>query len=136
MRSFIILLCAVVLYTTSVSAQKAIDIPISVKGAFASEYAKATKVKWEMEDGNYEASFTNNGQQMSVVYNNTGQMQEVEVPIAITALPAAAKKFAESKGHIKDASKITLSDKTVHFEAEVNGKDIIFDEKGNVIKGK
>ena len=39
-----------------------------------------------------------------------------------------------SGAKIKEASKITLADGTLHYEAEVNGRDLIFDANGNFIK--
>ena len=71
---------------------------------------------------------------MSVLFNEDGTKDAVEVSIAIDELPEAAKKYATAKGVIKDAAKITKADKSIQYEAEVNGKDLLFDEQGKPLQ--
>ncbi|PQJ12280.1 hypothetical protein CJD36_000540 [Flavipsychrobacter stenotrophus] len=129
-----IVLCVAMLCTISAIAQKTTSVPALVKAAFAKAYTTATKVKWEKEHGNYEVSFTNGADKMSVVYNEKGVAEETETAIPADKLPASAKKYAEAKGKIKDAAIIVKADGSKVYEAEVNGKDLIFDMQGNFIK--
>lgn len=129
-----IILCVAMLCTLGATAQKNAPIPANVKSAFSKAYTHATKVKWEKEDGNYEVSFTNGADQMSVVYNNNAVAEETETAIAIDKLPANARKYAEAKGKIKEAALILKADGSKVYEAEVNGKDLIFDMSGAFIK--
>lgn len=123
---------------TVVNAQKldAAKVPIVVKAAFAKQYPGIT-TKWEKEDGQYEASFKQHGNSSSTTYKANGTFIESEIDIKVTELPASVLSYIKEhyKGKtIKEAAKITKADGTVNYEAEVNGKDVIFDAKGNFLK--
>ncbi|MGM9478350.1 hypothetical protein ACS5PU_18130 [Pedobacter sp. GSP4] len=115
-------------------AQKlnATKVPAEVKAAFAKLHA-GTKVSWEREKHDYEAGFTLNGKETSEVYSAKGLLLETEVEIKSTELPAAV--LAKLKGaKITEAAKITKADRTIYYEAEVKGKDLLFDPNGNPVK--
>jgi hypothetical protein len=67
----------------------------------------------------------------------SGNILETEVEIKIDELPAKAKEYV-SKNYagqkIKETAKITDSKGVVTYEAEIKGKDLIFDSNGNFIK--
>ena len=67
----------------------------------------------------------------------SGNILETEVEINMDNLPANAKSYI-SKNYagqkIKESAKITDSKGAVTYEAEVNGKDLIFDSNGNFIR--
>ena len=69
----------------------------------------------------------------------SGNILETEIEIKVDALPANAKAYI-SKNYagqkIKEATKITDNKGVVTYEAEIKGKDLIFDSNGNFIKGK
>jgi uncharacterized membrane protein YkoI len=135
MKQIIILLVAVLCFNNSKAGdKKKVNVPANATAAFNKEYGAATKVKWEKEAGNYEASFTKGTNKMSAVYDNNGNKLESEVSIPLSKLPEAARKYAEAKGKIKDAAEITKADGTMVYEAEVNGMDLIFDKAGKFIK--
>lgn len=120
------------------NAQKldASKVPAAVKTSFAKQFPTA-KAKWEMEDGKYEAGFKNGDKTMSALFSTDGTMTESEVSIKQTELPAAVLAYVKEnyKGKtIKESAKITKANGTVVYEAEVNGKDLIFDEKGKFIE--
>ena len=129
-----IILCVAMLCSICATARQKTAVPANVKAAFTKAYSNATKVKWENEHGNYEVSFTNGTDKVSVVYNNNAQVEETETGIAIDKLPAGARKYAEAKGKIKEAAIIVKADGSKTYEAEVKGKDLIFDMSGNFIK--
>ncbi len=123
--------------TVSACAQKidAAKVPAAVKTAFAKQYP-AVKVKWEKEAGLFEAGFELKGNEMSALYDANGTMKESEMEIKVADLPASAVKYVNDnyKGKkIKESAKITKADGTVNYEAEVNGKDLIFDANGKFI---
>lgn len=132
-RIFIILLLVGSMFT-SVSAQKisAAKVPAEVKGAFAKLYP-GVKANWEIEKQDYEAGFTLNGKATSVVYTAKGVLMETETAIKSNELPAVI--LAKLKGNkIAEAAKITKADGSIRYEAEVNGKDLLFDLSGNPVK--
>lgn len=111
-------------------------VPNAVKISFAKAFA-GTTAKWEKENGQYEAGFTKEGKEMSALFNADGTMTESEVSINQSELPANVLAYVKAnyKGKtIKESAKITKADGSIVYEAEVNGKDVIFDEKGKFIK--
>lgn len=113
-----------------------ITVPIAVKQAFAKQFP-GTTAEWEKEDGKYEANFKQMNHEMSALFEANGTMTESEIEITINELPAAATSYIKTnhKGAvIKSAAKITRSNGEVNFEAEVHGKDIIFDNNGKFLK--
>jgi hypothetical protein len=122
----------------SASAQKidASKVPAAVKTAFAKQYP-GVPVKWEKEDGKFEAGFKKDGNTMSALFEANGTMTESEMDIKVADLPAAVLSYVKDhyKGKsIKEGAKITKADGTVNYEAEVDGKDVIFDANGKFLK--
>lgn len=124
---------------TFANAQKIQDkeVPASAKTTLKSNYPAATGLKWEKENGNFEVEFEVGETGYSVVFDNAGNILETEIEINSDALPVKAieyvlKNYAAQK--IKEAAKITDAKGTVTYEAEIKGKDLIFDSSGNFIK--
>ena len=116
-----------------ISAEK---VPASVKTSFAKAYPGAS-VKWEKENGEYEASFKENGNSMSAMFAPSGTMTESETDIKVNTLPAAALAYVKKNypgKTIKEGAKITKANGTVNYEANVSGKDVIFDANGKFLK--
>jgi Putative beta-lactamase-inhibitor-like, PepSY-like len=138
MKKLIIMIVLIVATCMVVNAQKLglSKVPAAVKAAFAKQYPGVT-TKWEKEDGQYEASFKQNGNSVSATYQANGSFIESEIDINVAELPASVLSYVKDhyKGKtIKEGAKITKADGTVNYEAEVNGKDVIFDAKGNFLK--
>ncbi|MEO7530106.1 MAG: PepSY-like domain-containing protein [Sediminibacterium sp.] len=120
----------------TVTAQKS-AAPAAAKAAFAKAYPAASKVKWEKEDGNYEVTFFDKGNELSAIYNAKGIMQESEHEMKVTELPATISAYMKEhyKGvKVTGAAKITKTDGSVNYEAAVKGKDVLFDVNGKFIK--
>lgn len=121
------------------NAQKVSDkeVPTVVKSAVQKKYPNAKELKWEKEKGNYEVGFELAKTDYSVLINASGNILETEVEISIDELPANVKAYV-SKHYagqkIKEAAKIADSKGIVTYEAEVNGKDLIFDKSGKFLK--
>lgn len=113
------------------------EVPAAVKSAVTAKYPGAEVEHWTLEDGNYEAEFDVNELEMSMLVKTDGSVLETETEIKVSELPQSvqdycAKNFAGKK--IKEASKIEAADGTMTYEAEIDGKDQIFDANGNFLK--
>ncbi|GAB4343069.1 MAG: hypothetical protein OHK0038_23090 [Flammeovirgaceae bacterium] len=133
------ILLGVMFAVTFANAQKVSDreVPIVVKNTLQKSYPNAKEIKWKKEKANYEAEFEVNETDYSVLIDVSGNIIETEVEIKIDELPANAKayiskNYADQK--IKETAKITDSKGIVTYEAEIKGKDLIFDSNGSLIK--
>lgn len=132
-----ILLALALIVTVAVIAQKKGGATDAAKAAFTKAYPGATKVKWEKEDGNFEVSFTLNGQEASAIYDAKGGLVESEQELKVTNLPAVITAYMREhyKGiSVKGAAKITKAGGTVNYEAAIKGKDVLFDANGKFLK--
>jgi hypothetical protein len=131
-----IFIVVIVLFTISTSfAQK--NIPNEVKIAFAKKYPKVTKVKWEKENGDFEAGFTIDKIENSVLLDSKGNILETEVAIENATLSKeiiayVAKNYVGKK--IKGAAKINSIKEGLIYEVEVDGKDVLFNETGKFLR--
>lgn len=138
MKKTVILLGAMFAITFA-NAQKISDkeVPTAVKTTLQKSYPNAKEIKWEKEKANYEAEFEVNETDYSLLIDISGNIIETEIEIKFDELPANAKAYI-SKNYagqkIKETAKITDSKGVVTYEAEIKGKDLIFDSNGNFIK--
>jgi hypothetical protein len=119
---------------------KNISVPAVVKSALHKKYADAKHVTWEKEKGNYEANWGGkSGEDNSVQFTPSGNFIEIVKTIPVSQLPEPV--FAYVKEHYKgakvtEAGKITDAQGKLSYEAEIKGKDVIFDEKGSFVKAE
>lgn len=133
------LLTVLVAMYASLSVSHAQAIPAVAKSSFTKLHPQATGVKWEKEEGGYEASFKENGKDMSVVMDAKGTLKETETDIAVAELPAAIRAYVAKQmpgKKIKEAAIIVDAAGTKMYEAEVGGKDLMFDVNGKLMKQK
>lgn len=92
----------------------------------------------EKEKGNFEANWGGkSGEGLSVQFTPDGRFTEQVAAISPGKLPAHISIYIRqhySGTKINGAGKITDAKGAVMYEAEVKGKDLIFDEKGNFLK--
>ncbi|MGC4042026.1 MAG: PepSY-like domain-containing protein [Flavobacterium sp.] len=115
------------------------DVPAAVKNSFYKQFPKASSLKWDKEGTDYEASFKINGQDESVIFNNHGNLLETETAIKTSELPKKALDYLNinyKNKKIKEAAKIVNQKGESTYEAEVNGKDLLFDADGNLIRNE
>ncbi|MBV9961566.1 MAG: PepSY-like domain-containing protein [Parafilimonas sp.] len=120
--------------TISCSAQ---NVPSAVKTAFEKNFPNTTVKKWDKEDGNYEANFSKDGKTMSATFDAAGKWLETETDINVSELPKAVADYVQTnyKGaSIKEAAIISNPTSSKMYEAEVKGKDLLFDENGKFLK--
>jgi hypothetical protein len=117
-----------------------LTVPAAVKGALSKKYPDASKVTWEKEKSNYEANWGGkSGEDKSVQFTPTGEFIEIVNAISVSELPKPVLAYVKEhyKGaKITEAGKVTDAKGKISYEAEVNRKDIIFDEKGNFVKAE
>jgi hypothetical protein len=136
-KSVIILVAMLLAAITFGQKVKEKNVPEVIKTAFKVTYPNADDIKWEKEAANYEVEFELNDVDYSALYDSTGVLLETEMEIATTQLPQKALEYMNANyasKKIKEAAKITDAKGTVTYEAEIKGKDVIFDANGNFIK--
>jgi len=141
MKNTLLLTCiALSLTTTAVTAQKvkSADVPESVKSALLKKYPSASNVTWEKEKGNFEANWGGKSKEdNSVVFTPDGSFVEMVVAIPIADLPPGVATYVKAHypgSKITEAGKVTDAKGKTSYEAEVKGKDLVFDEEGNFKK--
>jgi len=132
---FIIVTYSLVIFNLHLNAQKlkSNEVPIKVREAFSKAYPAVKVEEWEKENIYYEAEFEIDKKEMSVSFDESGNMIETEIEILTTELPAPIKDYLnknEAGKKIKEASKITNSKDLNTYEVDINKTDYIFDESG------
>jgi hypothetical protein len=138
MKRLLFIFCVTVASFSTGFAQKIkdADVPQVVKDAFTKSYP-GQSAKWEKEKGNYEAGFKKDGKSMSATFLPNGNFLESETVIKESELPPAALNYIKANykdKKIKESSKITSAGGVVSFEAEIDDKDVIFDNNGKFLK--
>ena len=116
-----------------------ITVPAVVKAALLKKYPAATKVTWETEKGNYEANWGGkSGEDHSVQFTPAGVFIEIVDAIPVSQLPKAVADYVAAhyplNTKITEAGKVTDAKGKQMYEAEVKGKDLIFDMDGKYLK--
>ena len=90
------------------------------------------------ENGNYEANWGGvSKEDNSVLFTPAGVFVEQVVAMKVAALPAGVTDYVRAHyagAKITEAGKVTDAQGRTRYEAEVKGKDLLFDAKGNFIK--
>jgi hypothetical protein len=139
-KKFYLPVLSLILFSAAGNAQdlKPKDVPAVVKTALATKYAAAKNVSWEKEKGNYEANWGGkSGEDHSVMFTPAGNFVEIVDAMPVSQLmPAIAKYVKEhyNGAKIAEAGKVTDAAGKTMYEAEVNGKDLVFDEQGKFLK--
>ena len=134
----LILLAAVLCLTLQLEAQsvKERDVPAAVTSRVSTLYPDAAKIKWEMEDGMYEASFMTGNMETSVLVSSQGMLVQTETEIEVAALPkeAAIYIMQNNPGNaIQEATKRTDVYGVVRYEAELKNMEYVFDASGKLL---
>ena len=72
---------------------------------------------------------------MSALFTAAGRLEETETDIEVSALPPAIVSYVKAKykgAAIKEAAQLNRNHKIL-YEAEIKGKDLLFDENGNFV---
>lgn len=142
MKKYLLMAAFAALFLVKLSAQdlKTSQVPASVKAACMKKYPEASKAKvaWEKEKGNYEANWGGkSGEDSSATFTPAAAFVELVKAIPVSQLPAAVAQYVKEnkKGaKISEAGLVTNADGSTTYEAEVKGKDLIFDKDGKFLK--
>lgn len=130
--------CFLLSAATMAQKVKSSLVPAAATAALAGKYPAATKVTWEKEKGNFEANWGGkSGEDMSVTFSPSGTFIEQVQAIKVSELPAGVAKYVKEKykgAKVTEAGKVTDAAGKTMYEAEVKGKDLLFDEKSNFLK--
>ena len=139
MKTIIIALTAIFLSTNYAQSLKIKDVSRIVRDKFSSSYSNATNVKWTKEKSGYESSFKNGNIDMSVNFDEIGNIIETETGIKLSDLPVEVRQSVAknySKYKISETAKIETKG-IITYEVEVRrGKDkmdLIYGEHGVLI---
>lgn len=129
----IILASSTIIVACGISPKK---VPDQARTSFEKQYPGVDKVRWTVENGNYEAEFTFKEVETSVLLDPTGKVLETEQEIDPGSLPDSIKNYISEhypEKNIREAATIVTSEGIKTYEAEIDGKDLIFDPSGNII---
>jgi hypothetical protein len=114
------------------------EVPSAVKNALVGRYPAAAGVSWEKEKGNFEANWGGQSKEdNSVLFTPSGEFVEMVAAIPVGSLPPAVTAYVRAHYpgvRITEAGKVTDAKGVVNYEAEVRGKDLRFDEKGQFVR--
>lgn len=121
----------------------AADVPAAVAEALRRTHASATDVRWNLEDGGFEASFTEDMTAVSVVLSADGAVRETETELHVDAVPVAVQN-ALARGYagfpIGEFSRVVTAGGRTTYEIEVrrDGRttDVVFDASGAVVSAE
>jgi hypothetical protein len=118
------------------------NVPANVKAECLKRFPESAKAKvsWEKEKGNYEANWGGkSGEDNAAMFTPVGVFIELVKAIPVNQLPSAAIKYVkvhEKGATIKEAGLVTDPNGVVTYEAELKGKELIFDKTGTFIKSE
>lgn len=137
MKSLLIIL----LLFITVSVISAEDkVPEKVKTKMAELYPNAKELNWDIEDGNFEAEFEFNGNDMSVTFDKNADVLETETKITFDKLPAKIQKNVKKDYPDHEVSEAAKIDKkgVIYYEVELEkGEkefDVLYSADGSLIK--
>jgi uncharacterized membrane protein YkoI len=117
------------------------NVPAPVKVAFAKQFPKADKAKWEMDDKiYYEANFHQDGIEWSAKYDANAAWMETEHKVKPEALPepvraAIVAKYAD---HKMGEAEVAETPKGTVYEVELkkagHEMEVAFSADGTVLK--
>jgi hypothetical protein len=133
MKIFLLVVGAV----TAIIVLAQTNVPSAVLSSFTKLFPGTTVKKWDREEGKYEANFTKEGKRMSAVFDTNGTLEETETTIPVIELPAPVVPYIRDhyKGSkLEEATMVLKPNGEKIYEAEIKGKDLMFDAKGKFLK--
>lgn len=131
------------LFLVVLSACSESKVPEAAKQAFKQKFPDAKSVKWDKEEGNYEAEFKLNGSEMSATYDSSGTWLETEALIKIKELPEAILQTIKSQFHgyeTEEAEKVERASGDMIYEVEIEkdeqSLEVTFTADGKVVSKK
>ena len=134
----IICIMFVLVICSAANAQdlKEADVPAAVKAKFALLYPEVKNVKWEKENGNYEAEFGQSKIETSIIFDAAANLIQTEHEIPVSELPKGVNDYSSQNLKSKkpvEATKILSASGVITYEAEIGNIDYLFDASGNFL---
>jgi hypothetical protein len=138
MKKVLIVLCLAGGFSGYAQTLSAAKIPSGAATAFQQRFPGAKNVKWEKEDGNFEANFESEGKKASAVYSAAGVLMETEYVLEPKKLPGTITHYiaANYKGAVTEASRVEKPNNPPQYEAVVDGQELLFGPNGQFISAK
>ena len=144
MKKYMVVIMLFGLFISNVNAQdlKTAKVPKNVKSALSKKFPKTSrgKISWEKEKGNYEANWGGkSGEDNSAIFTPEGIFIEIVKAIHVNKLPAAALTYVkehEKGSKINEAGLVTDAKGTITYEAEIKGKELVFDKNGMFLRAE
>jgi hypothetical protein len=111
-------------------------IPVLAQSTFAKTYPTITDVKWENQDGNYKANFTDGPTKIRAVFNDKGERIQTEYPMEVKQTPGVITRYIEQNYKGEKIESLTRIDKPgtpPNYLTVVNGKNLLFGPNGQFI---
>lgn len=104
--------------------------PSVVLTSFQERFPKIQNPEWEKEkNGGWEAEFEKDSVETSASFSADGTWIETETEVEFAQLPTPVQTALQGK-KVKETARIQRSDGSIIYEAEVRGKDLLFDASG------
>ncbi len=122
----------------NLNAQKITEsaVPTAVKTSYTQMFNNIPVTGWELENGNYEASYMQGGVSSAVLYASDGKLIQLEYAIGLGDMPEAALTYMRTNVPDKklgDMTRIKTVTGSISYEIETSGGDYLFDTNGNYI---
>jgi hypothetical protein len=130
MKTLILSIIAAILMVNHSQAQRISEkeVPENIRSAFGKNYG-GKKAEWDKEEQGFEASFKEKGKEVSVVFDPSGEVLEIENEIRESELPENIRQILKNdlSGFKIDEVARIVSKGAVFYEAEVEKKEETFE---------
>lgn len=117
------------------------DVPSIIRNSLAANFSK-DHAHWNKEGTNYEATFKLKGKEISVLFDDAGNVVEMEKEIVRADLPPSVMEVLKNEYPSYEVEEFARIDTqgVITYEVELKQKkqsfDLIFDSDGKVITKK
>ncbi len=114
------------------------SVPKQVRSAFEKDHP-GVRVTWEIENAQYEATYTENGQKNTVIYEESGDLFGTETRVKSEDMPTRIIHYISQ--HYKGSNpqfgkKITKANGEVNYYVKADNNKQIFDSDGKFIRSE
>lgn len=106
-------------------------VPQSVQTTFGSSYKDVTDTRWESNDDVYRSSFTQNGKNMSAVYDKSGKIREMRTSLEMSDLPVSVQNSLKGK-EANMPYEVQVGNST-YYSTQIGGKETYYDANGKTV---
>ncbi len=113
------------------------SVPEVVKNNFTRVVPNTTVTEWEMEDGNYEASYKQNDAVNSIIFTSDGKIVCYKYNIASSELPEAVRNYITTNlagKKIGEINRMKTVSGSVSYDVTAGDSDYFFDGVGDFLR--